>query len=187
MKKMYYWRLPDNLIRLMNMTKSMHGKCGKYVFQNSHGSRQVKLYEPQIYKNNVNTPLRKRTRDIWKLAYENPEPTLHDKIRELFRTYPYYLSKDEPINLKLKNFYFKRELRPVTLIRIYRVMEEAPNPETDDLYEEIAFNPDKKVKFFFSDYEAEKFYALNLKTGELSNILRFYWAQICQEKVTLQS
>ena len=172
---MYFWRLPDNLIRLMNMTTSMHGKCGKYLFQNSHGRRQVKLYEPHIYKNHINTPLRKRTRDIWKLAYADPVPTLKEKIRILFRTYPYYLLKAEPINLKLKNFYFDMQPSPTTLIAIYRMTGEEPDPENDELYIEIEYHPDSKVKFQYYNRDAEKFYARNLKTNTLSNILHFYW------------
>ncbi|MBW6516554.1 MAG: hypothetical protein K0B81_08100 [Candidatus Cloacimonetes bacterium] len=175
MKKMYYWRLPESLIRLMNLTVSMHGKCGKYIFQNSHGGRQVKLYKPEVYKNNINTPLRKRTRDIWKLAYENPVPTLHEKIRELFRHYPYYLLKTKPINLKLKNFYFEKELNPSSLIRIFKVIGEFPAPENDLLYIELCFNQNKKVEFHYSEEESERFYAQNIKTGELSNVLYFHW------------
>ena len=175
MKKMHFWRLPDSLIRLMNLTSSMHGRCGNYIFQNSHGGRQVKLYDPKIYKNEVNTPLRKRTRDIWRLAYENPVPTLHERMRELYRTYPFYLYKNEPVKLKLKNFYFERELSPGRLIRLYRVLGEEPIPGNDFLYTELEFNPDKKVEFHYSKEEAEQFYALDVKTGQQSNVLQFYW------------
>ncbi len=174
-KRFYFWRLPDSLIRLLNMTVSMHGKCGSYIFQSSHGGRQVKLYEPHKYRNHVNTPLRKRTRDIWKFAYSNPYPTLNDRIRELYRTYPFYLLKSEPINLKLKNFYFDEEPAPGTPLKIYSLSGEQPDPDGDELYAEIEYLQERKIYFEFRCSESEKFYGLNCRNGALSNVLHFYW------------
>lgn len=172
---MHFWRLPDNLIRLMNMTVSMHGTCLGYLFQNSHGARQVKRYIPEIYKNHLNTPLRKRTRDIMSMAVENPEPTLKDRLRELYRTYPYHLLRDKPIDLKMKNFYFERELTPLIPVRIYCLTGDSPDPAEDEIYAELNYDREKKVKFNYRGEATERFYAREMRRGELSNLLLFLW------------
>jgi len=177
MKRMHFWRLPDSLIRLMNMTVSMHGKCGKYVFQNSHGGRQVKLYIPEIYKNEVNTPLRKRTREIMKLAMENPVPTLKEKMEELYRTYPYYLLKDRKENLRVTNFYFDRSISPGVLLRIYKMTSSEPDPENDELYQEFEYNDKQIIHLQFSGDDEERFYAHNVARNNFSNLIQVFWGE----------
>ena len=170
-----YLEAKESLQRLVNMTNSIRGRCGDYVFQMSNGSQQIKLYEPEKYKNYIDTPLRKRGRTIIRLASEDPSPDKVAIIRLLYRTYPYYLKKDVPINLRLRNFYFDREVTGSTITIYKKRPNEDPDPNYDELYETLQYEPKKAVKFKYRDDEEEWFYAVNDRTGEMSNVLHFLW------------
>ncbi len=175
MKWLYDLNLPDNFFRLLKLTSSLQGRCGKYVFQNSNGGRQVKRYDPAIYRNYINTPLRKRAREIMKMAMADPGMDLQAKIRELYRTYPYYLLKTKPVGLRLKNFYFRKMVIPQSELLIYCLSGEQPAPEDDELYAALEYSPKKQIEFRFRDKGSEKFYACNPATRQTSNLLHFIW------------
>ena len=59
-----YYGLPNNFQRLLHRNPQISGRAGLLLFQMSRGTQQVKLYQPWIYKNEVNTPLRIRARKI---------------------------------------------------------------------------------------------------------------------------
>ena len=180
-----YFQLPIEAQLSIRMSKSISGKApfkegrsGPVVFQMSHGTQQIKRYEPEKYKNDRNTPLRVRTRTIVRLASCTPVVDLKSKLREMFKTYPYYLLKAEPINLRLKNFYFEEEPEHGILIRIYKATDpDNPNPETDNLYTEKDYSPKKTVKFQFTDDSEQYYYAVNTRNGRVSNVLRFVWGE----------
>jgi len=174
-----YLEAPEEVRRLVRMTKTVQGRYGKqYVFQLSHGTQQIKLYEPEKYRNDHNTPLRKRVRKIIRLAWEDPVPNITERLRHLFRHYPYHLLQSEPVELRLQNFYF--DLKPASgdFCKIYRALDpENPNPSSDQLYHEVEYTPKKKVLFQYEGREEEHYYALNDSTGELSNLLHFLWLE----------
>jgi hypothetical protein len=172
----HYLNSKESLQRLVDMTNWVKGRCGDYVFQTSHGTQQIKLYEPQKYKNHINTPLRKRVREIMKLANEDPTPSLKEKLRYLFRTYPYYLKKEQPIKLKLKNFYFTEPVREGATLLIYKMEPEGfKDLENDFLYDVVPYYPDQTIEFSYQGEEEEWFYGRINGTYVLSNVLRFYW------------
>ena len=180
----HYLEAPESIQRLVRMTNLIQGKCGSYVFQSSHGTQQIKKYEPEKYRNGRNTPLRLRTRQIVRLAWQNPLPTITARLRELFRNYPYNLLKSEPVRLRMKNFYFESEVRDVDLIRIYRASDpENPDPENDHLYCEEAYSPGKEILFQYDNREQEYYYALNVRNSELSNLLCFIWQEKLPETI----
>jgi len=141
----------------------------------SNGGQQVKLYNKELYRNDNNTPLRIRARTIMMLAMEDPQPVLPEKLRELYRTYPYYLWKEKSELLPLKNFYFDKYIPEGTILRVFRMSGSEPDPESDQLCEEFASTGKKRILLEYSGEEEEKYYALNLQTGRLSSILHVYW------------
>ena len=173
----HYFEADTGHQRLARMTIRLRGKTDKYVFQLSNGSQQIKLYEPEKYKNNVNTALRVRTRMIMHLAHQNPGVDVREKIKELHSTYPYYLLKEEPVNLKLLNFRFEREARDGDVLTIYKKTGAGdPDPETDQLIETVVYRPKKSIEFTYDDQDEQYFYAVNSRKNDLSNILHFIWA-----------
>lgn len=171
-----YTKADDDNQGLVIMTKWLTGKSDKFVFQMSNGSQQIKLYEPKKYKNNVLTPLRLRSRMIVHLAGKYPHHLLNEKVRELHRTYPYYLLKTEPVNLRLLNFHFERIVREKDDLQIYRkVSSGEPDPENDILITTLTFKPKKSVKFEYDGQDEQYYYAVNTRNNELSNILHFIW------------
>lgn len=152
------------------------GEKGGYIFQMSNGQQQIKKYDPDIYKNNHNTPLRIRARTIMHIAKQGPKEKEKETIRELYRKYPYHLLKDKEERIKLTNFYFNRPVRDNDYLKIYRAADKNNlNPETDTLYAEILFAPKETVNFEYCGQEEEYYYALNSRNNELSNLLRFIW------------
>lgn len=172
----HYFEAKEGIQRLVDNAVTLQGRWGdKYVMQMSHGTQQIKRYEPHKYKNEVNTPLRTRVRTIIKLANQDPTPCLTEKMRELFRTYPFYLDKDIPINLRLKNFYFEEAVRPDDKVRIYKMSASEPDTVSDELYWKGDYIPKKTVKFSYSEADIEKYYAVNQRSGEISNVVRMEW------------
>ena len=177
-----YLEAPESIQRLVRMTNLIQGRCGDLIFQSSHGTQQIKRYEPHKYGNERNTPLRFRTRTIVRLAWQNPEPTITEKLRELFRTYPYYLLKSEPVRLRMKNFYFDSEVRVNDLLRIFRAIDpQNPDPASDLIYVEKRYAPQKEILFQFEDREEEFYYALNKRNGKISYLLTFNWQDTIQK------
>ena len=171
-----FWQLPGNLQRLFRLARLVQGRAGNFVFQSSHGTQQIKLYEPEKYGNDRNTPLRIRSRTIVHLAAQEPPEKRKDKIRELYRIYPYHLLKDEPINLRLKNFYFERSIMEGDLIRILQASDpDNPNPATDDFYTEKEYFQRRTIEFAYQGDDEQHFYALNTRNNGLSNVLHFIW------------
>ncbi len=171
-----YLKADDDHQNLVIMTKWLTGKTEKFVFQMSNGSQQIKLYEPERYKNNILTPLRFRSRMIVHLAAQYPHPLLNDKVKELHRTYPYYLLNQEPVNLRLLNFHFERIIKEDNEIKIYRqISDGGPDQETDILIKTITYKPKKSVKFVYEGQDQQHYYAVNTRNGELLNILHFIW------------
>jgi len=154
------------------------GKYRGFVFQMSHGVQQIKKYEPEKYRNDRNTPLRLRTRTIVHLASLDPVPNLQTKGKELFRSYPYYLLKTEPVKLRMKNFYFDPEVLPGRVLRIYKAEDpENPDPESDILYAEEEYSPKKTIRFEYGEEDIQQFYAMNTGNGRVSGLLKFIWAE----------
>ncbi|MCB5231060.1 MAG: hypothetical protein WCX83_01400 [Candidatus Cloacimonas sp.] len=153
------------------------GKKGGFVFQMSHGTQQIKKYDPKIYKkNSENTPLRKRSRLIMQQASQFPLAERKDKVRELYKTMPYNLSQTDPVKLRMKNFYFDRETQKDDRLMIYRATDPYnPNPDTDTFVAEKNFSPNRTIPFEFDNREEEYYYAVNSRTGERSNLLHFIW------------
>jgi len=171
-----YIKADEDHQNLVVMTKWLTGKTPKLVFQMSNGTQQIKLYEPEKYRNNRITPLRFRSRKIVQLASQYPHEKLNDKVKELHRTYPYYLLKLECVNLRLLNFHFKRQVREGDELKIYRKISEGePDPQTDMLIKTIDYKPKKSVKFEYEGQEEEHYYAVHVLNGNLSNILHFIW------------
>ncbi len=177
-----YLKADDEHQNLVIMTIWLTGKAKKYVFQMSNGSQQIKLYKPEIYKNNLMTPLRVRSRMIVHLAGQYPHDLLNKKVKELHRTYPYYLLKQEPVNLRLLNFHFDRRVREGDELKIYLMsFSEEPDPETDILIKTAAYKPKKSVKFEYEGQDEQHYYAVNARNGEISNILHFVWQEELQQ------
>ena len=143
----------------------------------SNGTQQIKEYNPESYKtNSENTPLRKRARLIMQEAMQHPQEGSKELIRELYRNIPYHLKHDEPVNLRMKNFYFDREVVKDDEFIVYRALDpNNPNPETDTIITEKKYSPKRKIIFEFDNIEEEYYYAVNIRTGELSNLLHFIW------------
>ena len=180
----HYLEAPESIQRLVRMTNLIQGKCGSYVFQSSHGTQQIKKYKPEKYRNGRNTPLRLRTRQIVRLAWQNPLPTITARLRELFRNYPYYLLKSEPVRLRMKNFYFASEVRGNDLLVIYRALDpQNPDPESDLIYVEKTYSPKKEILFQYGESDEEFYYAQNTRTGEFSNLLNFIWRETLPERL----
>lgn len=181
----HYFELPIMVQLIVQMSNTMAGKMlikkGKYrgfVFQMSHGVQQIKKYEPEKYRNDRNTPLRLRSRTIVHLASLDPVPNLNSKVKELFRSYPYYLLKTEPVNLRMKNFYFESDILPGRVLRIHKAEDPAnPNPGSDILYAEEEYSPKKTIRFEYGGEEIQHFYAMNTRNGRLSGLLKFIWAE----------
>lgn len=168
--------------RVSKMALQLRGKTDKLVFQMSNGSQQIKLYEPQKYKNHLNTPLRIRSRTILQLANNSSCPDVKERIRELHRTYPYYLLKEKPEDLKLLNFRFDRVVRkndPCSIFRIAHGSE--PHPDSDSLVMTVNYHPQKTVNFRYEEMEEQYFYAVNTRNNNRSNILRFIWCDELQQ------
>ncbi len=189
---LHFIQSKENVQRFVNMTNWIKGRYGdRYVFQTSHGTQQMKRYEPKKYKNDVNTPLRIRARNIMHLAVENPYPSIKEKLRELYRTYPFNLLKDKGETIQLKNFYFVKRTRDKDEIKIYKVAQELVgleglsnncpslyhflSPEDDELYWEGNYKNNKGVDFAYSGEEEEWYYAVNVRNNDMSNVLRFIW------------
>jgi hypothetical protein len=178
-----YLKMPIECQRLVRKATEVKGKVpiktgkhGGFVFQMHGKTLQIKLYEPKKYKNEKETPLRKRARAIGEMVKDIHFPEKREKMRELYRTYPYYLLKSERINLRLKNFYFEYETLKGILIKIYKAADpENPNPETDPLYAEKEYSPKNTIAFQFTDETEQHFYAVNTRNNEVSNVLHFYW------------
>jgi len=153
------------------------GKKGGFVFQMSHGTQQIKKYDPKTYKkNSENTPLRKRSRLIMQQASQFPLAERKDKVRELYKTMPYNLSQTDPIKLRMKNFYFDKETLKDDILIIYRALDpNNPNPETDLFIAEKKYGPKREIHFEFDGREEEYYYAVNTRTSERSNLLHFIW------------
>ncbi len=167
--------------RLARMTISLRGKTDKYVFQMSNGSQQIKLYEPKKYKNNVNTPLRIRTRMIMHLAHQSSSSDVREKIRELHGTYPYYLLKDRAVNLRLRNFRFNRYVKESDTVEIYGITSgDEPDPAVDQLVKSVSYNPKKTVKFEYEGQDEQQFYAVNTRNDDISSVLLFVWSDVLQ-------
>jgi hypothetical protein len=168
--------------RLTRMTISLRGKTDKYVFQMSHGSQQIKLYEPEKYKNHINTPLRIRTRMIMHLAHQTPGSGISERLRVLHSTYPYYLLKSQPVNLRLLNFRFERKVRGDDPLDIYETtVGNQPDPASDLLITTAVYCPKKSIKFEYEGKDEQCFYAVNTRNKELSNTLRFLWSDELQQ------
>jgi len=155
-------------------------KKGCFVFQMAKGgTQQIKEYKPEIYKDEQNTPLRVRSRTIMRLAQENPIPDLKTKIKQLFISYPYHLLKSEPINLRLKNFYFRRYIKERDLICVYRLRDNIeglePDPSQDIFYAEKDYAPKTTIAFQYEDRDVEYYYAVNSRNDEISNVLKIVW------------
>jgi hypothetical protein len=179
-----YLQLPLSVQLAVQWSYSLQGKYGAkkgvkggYVFQMSHGTQQIKEYNPEDYTKNVeNTPLRKRARLIMREAMNYPQEGRKEIIRELYHNTPYHLKQDEAINLRMKNFYFDKEAVKDDKIKIYRALDpNNPNPETDILITEKKYGPKKEIKFEFEDRVEEYYYAVNERTGVISNLLHFIW------------
>ena len=179
-----YLQLPLGVQLAVQWSYSLQGKYGAkkgqkggYVFQMSHGTQQIKKYSPEDYKKNVeNTPLRKRARLIMQEAMQYPQEGRKEIIRELYRNTQYHLKQDEPVNLRMKNFYFDREVIKDDKMKIYRALDPNNlNPETDILVANKKYGPKKEIKFEFENRVEEYYYAVNERTGECSNLLHFIW------------
>ncbi len=172
----HYLNCGEKMQRFIDRTNWIKGRWGKYVFQLSHGTQQIKLYEPKKYKNDVNTPLRVRVRTIMKIASANPEPSKEEKIRYLLRTYPYNLKKDKPINLRLLNFYFDIRVSNGETLSIYKKRANGePDPDLDELYDTVEYKRKETVVFAYQDDDEEYYYAVIARTGKISNLLHFIW------------
>jgi len=143
----------------------------------SHGTQQIKEYNPESYKtNSENTPLRKRARLIMQEAMQHPQEGRKELIRELYRNTPYRLKQDEPVNLRMKNFYFDRETIKDDELIVYRAVDpNNPNPVTDTIITEKKYSPKREIQFEYEGRVEEYYYAVNTRTGELSNLLHFIW------------
>ncbi len=173
-----YLGMPRDFQRNKQRAHSIRGRMGWFVCQMSHGSQQIKLYEPWKYKTEVNTPLRIRARTIMQVASQEPLEKRKDKVRELYRSYPYHLLKAKPVNLRLKNFYFEKDVIDGSTLKVYRAVDpDNPDPQTDPLYGSKDFKKTKTVKFEYDGQDEEYYYAVNTRSGEISNLLKFIWQE----------
>ncbi|MFA5499306.1 MAG: hypothetical protein WC327_07170 [Candidatus Cloacimonadia bacterium] len=179
-----YLQLPLGVQLAVQWSYSIQGKYGTkvgqkggYVFQMSHGTQQIKEYNPESYKtNSENTPLRKRARLIMQEAMQHPQEGRKELIRELYRNTPYHLKQDEAINLRMKNFYFDREVVKDDELIIYRAVDPNNlNPSTDTIITEKKYGPKREIVFAYEGRAEEYYYAVNRRTGEMSNTLHFIW------------
>jgi hypothetical protein len=179
-----YLNLPLSAQLSVYMSYEVKGKLNAkkgskdgFVFQMAKANiQQIKKYNPEIFHNEKNTPLRTRARTIVRLASIEPQEKRKEKIRELYHSYPYFLLKSEPIKLRLKNFYFDKYLNIGDVLKIYRSDDyENPNPETDSLYSEKEYSPNKTVSFKYEGRNEEYYYAVNQQNGDRSEVLRFVW------------
>lgn len=181
----HYFELPVSVQTIVRKSYSISGKLllktGKYrgfVFQMSHGGQQIKMYEPEKYKNERNTPLRIRSRNIFRLARKDPLPNIQTRIRELFRSYPYYLLKSEAVDIRLKNFYFTSEVLPGKLLKIYKALNPAElDPEIDELFSEGEYSPKKTIRFEYGGEDVQYFYAIERGNGRKSVPLKLIWGE----------
>jgi len=179
-----YLQLPLGVQLAVQWSYSIQGKYGAkvgqkggYVFQMSHGTQQIKEYNSESYKtNSENTPLRKRARLIMQEVMQHPQEGRKELIRELYRNTPYRLKQDEPIKLRMKNFYFDREVVKDDELIVYRAADpNNPNPVTDTIITEKKYGPKREIVFEYEGRVEEHYYAINMRTGELSNVLHFIW------------
>ncbi len=171
-----YYSLPKNLQRLVHHGQPIRGRAGLFLFQTSHGTQQVKLYQPWIYKNEVNTPLRIRSRKIMQLTMEHPSEERKEIMNDLYRNYPYHLLKTEPVNLRMKNFYFVSKPKTSAKIKVYRALNpNNPVPDTDPFYCIKHYKDRAIVKFEYEGRNEEYYYAVNTSNNRQSNVLKFIW------------
>jgi len=172
----HYWGMTKGMQRNFQRASIIQGRYGMFVFQSSHGRQQIKLYQPWIYKNEVNTPLRIRARKIMQLSSQEPKEIRQAKVKELYRSYPYHLLKSEPVKLRMKNFYFDRQVNKGDLIRIYRAVDpQNTNPHTDPLYQEKEYGEKRVIGFDYQQTEQQHYYAVNARNNARSNVLQFIW------------
>ena len=173
-----YYGMTAGFQRNQQRNDLVRGRVGWFVCQMSHGTQQIKLYEPWKYKNDINTPLRIRSRRIIQIASQEPKEKRRQKVKELYRTFPYHLLKNEPVNLRLKNFYFDRIVIEGRELLIYRADDpEHPNPESDTLITAVAYKPNRTVTFDFNEADEEHYYAVNSCNNTISNMLHFIWQE----------
>ena len=174
----HYWGMTKSSQRVLQRAHLIRGRYGMYVFQSSHGRQQIKLYQPWIYKNEVNTPLRIRSRKIMQLASQEPQELRNKKVRELYRSFPYQLLKSEPVKLRMKNFYLDKSVMKGDMISVYRAIDgENPHPESDPLYCRKEYGEKRTVKFAYEEDEEQHYYAVNERNGGMSNVLHFMWKE----------
>lgn len=172
-----YWGMPKPFQRTQYRASLLQGRFGWFVCQSSHGTQQIKLYQPWKYKNEVNTPLRIRARRIMQLASQEPKEIRKEKVRELYRTMPYQLLKNEGIKLRMKNFYFDRTPLNGDKIKIYRAVDPGNiDPQTDPLYDEKPYKDKNTISFVYDSGDEEYFYAVNARNNQVSELLHFIWA-----------
>ncbi len=153
-----YLKLPLGVQLAVRNSYSIRGTLGKkgfvekgkkkigFVFQMSGGTQQIKEYDREIYKNDRNSPLRVRSRTIMHLAMQEPLPGLQQRIKNLYSYYPYYLVKDEAVNLRMKNFYFENQPYRGNIFRIYRALNPGDSdPQSDEFYLQEEFLPKKQI------------------------------------------
>ncbi len=171
-----YLGMPRDFQRNKQRAHSIRGRMGWFVCQMSHGSQQIKLYEPWKYKTEVNTPLRIRARTIMQIASQEPLEKRKEKVRELYRDYPYQVLKADKVNLRLKNFYFQKDVIDGTILKVYRAVDpHNSDPQTDKLYISKDYKKTKTVKIEYDGKDEEYYYAVNTRNGEMSNLLKFIW------------
>jgi len=109
-------------------------------------------------------------------AMQHPQEGRKELIRELYRNTPYHLKQDEAINLRMKNFYFDREVVKDDELIIYRAVDPNNlNPSTDTIITEKKYGPKREIVFAYEGRAEEYYYAVNRRTGEMSNTLHFIW------------
>mgnify|MGYP001150786795 CR=1 FL=1 len=143
-----FWTMPKNLQRLQQMCEIVKGRVGPYIYQSSHGGQQIKFYQPWIYNNERNTPLRIRARKIMQLAAQEPVEKRKDKVRELYKSLPYNLLKNEPVKLRMKNFYFDKSVAKGDSIKIFLAVCltcSSASPGSCDLYLSYQKKPNKTI------------------------------------------
>ena len=110
-------------------------------------------------------------------ASQYPKEIRKDKVRELYRTMPYNLLQSEPVKLRLKNFYFDRKVADDDIVKIYQMQGESPDLQNDNLYWEGKYKAKKSVDFAYSEVDEERYYALNTRNNDISNVLHFVWEE----------
>jgi hypothetical protein len=172
-----YLDAPEDVQNLVRISERIRGRYEKYVFQLSHGTQQMKHYEPHKYKNSRNTPLRTRVRLIMKISKSAPGLDAQKNLLHLYRNYPYCLLKSEPVNLRMKNFYFEdKNVRENDIIAVYRVSKfNNPNRNNDEVYAIRGYSMKKTIRFKYEGRGEEMYYAVNESIGSISNVLHFQW------------